>query len=267
MEIKSLEIKNIMAGSLKGSCENLRHIKALPCLSVVQSVHGLYEISLNGEAPCTTEEGGAFVAPAGASQNILHHDGADGYMEAQWVFMNIIVNGLFAFEDVFDIPVLIPALQRERLYDAIFTVRTTADICQKYAAAYMLTDILLAHSGAKEAVFDSSAARLKKYIDEHYGERITNEELANAAFCSVPNLYRIFGKHFQLSPHNYINKVRLEKAAVLLENSDCSVTAAAEAVGFDDPVYFSKLFRERYQLSPKKYREAALSVNRESGAR
>ena len=72
MKIKTIEIRNIVGGNLKGNTENLRHIKSLPCLSVVQSVHGHYEISLNGGKPCATEEGGAFVAPAGTSQNILH---------------------------------------------------------------------------------------------------------------------------------------------------------------------------------------------------
>ncbi len=264
MEIKSIEIKNIIGGCLKGNNENIRHIKALPCLSVVQSVHGYYEIGLDGRAPCSTEEGGAFVAPAGAGQNILHHNGADDYMEAQWVFMNVIINDLFAFEDVFDMPVLISAQYQGQLSEAIFTIRDNPNICRKYAAAYQLTDILIAHSTIKNTAFDNSAALLKRYIDEHYNETITKEDLANVAFCSVPNLYRIFQKYFHLSPHNYINKIRVEKASVLLENSSYSVMAVAEKVGFDDPIYFSKLFKDNYQLSPKKYREASLSVNRDN---
>ena len=211
MEIKSIDIKNIRGGCLKGNHENIQHIKSLPCLSVVQSVCGYYEIGLDGETPDVTEEGGAFVAPAGAMQNITHHNGAGGIMEAQWVCMKIIVNDMFDLEDMFDIPLLISAKYQEKLFKLIFTIRNDPSMCQKYAAAYELTDILLAHSSIKNTIFDNQAILLKRHINEHYNEKITKEDLANIAFCSVPNLYRIFQRDFHLSPHNYINKIRLEK--------------------------------------------------------
>lgn len=255
MEIKSIDIKNIVSGSQKGDHENIQHIKSLPYLSVVQSVCGYYEIGLDGETPCATEEGGGFVAPAGAMQNITHHNGAGGYMESQWVFMKVVVNDLFDLQDFFDIPFLIPAKYREKLFGLISTIRNSPNICQKYIAAYHLTDILIAHSSIKNTVFNNTIILLKKYIDEHYSEKITIEDLANVALCSIQNVYRIFQKNFDLSPHNYINRIRLEKASVLLENSDHSVAEISETAGFDDPAYFSKLFKKRYRLSPKKYRE------------
>ena len=95
MKIKSIEIKNISSGGFSGECENLRHYKVLPLLSVVQSVQGYYEIGLGEEKLCKTQEGGAFVAPAGISQQIIHHNGTKGCFEAQWIFMNITVNNLF----------------------------------------------------------------------------------------------------------------------------------------------------------------------------
>ncbi|MBQ4573719.1 MAG: helix-turn-helix transcriptional regulator [Clostridia bacterium] len=254
MKIKSIEIKNIMGGYLKGNNENIRHIKSLPCLSVVQAMHGRYEIALGGSAAHITEEGGAFVAPAGISQNILHHNGVSGFMEAQWVFMNVTVNGFYALEDVFDLPLLLPADCREVLEVNIGRIREESSLCAQYAAAYELTELLISHAAMKDAPFDTAAAQLKRYIDEHYSEKITVENLAAAALCSVPGLYRIFRSSFQMSPHNYINKIRLEKASVLLEQDSRSVAEIAGEVGFDDPVYFSKLFKARYELSPKQYR-------------
>lgn len=261
MQIRSIDIKNIMGGCLKHDCENINHIKSLPCLSIVQSVHGYYDIGLGKKAPCSTEEGGAFVAPAGIMQSITHHNGSGGYMEAQWVFMNITINDAFDYQDVFELPTLLPSVYREKLFELISVIITDSSICQKYAAAYQLADILIAASTAKSTVFDNTTALLKRYIDEHYNEPITKEALANVAFCSVPGLYRIFQKSFHLSPRNYINKLRLEKASVLLEISTRSVTDISQAVGFDDPVYFSKLFKQSYKLSPQKYRELMLSIS------
>ncbi len=232
----------------------------MPLLSVVQSVYGYYEIGLGEEKLCKTEEGGAFIAPAGISQQIIHHNGTKGYFEAQWIFMNITVNNLFAFEDVFNIPTLISAEYKNELYNLISTVKNSSNICEKYAAAYKITDVLISLSTLKEVAFDNSVAFLKKYIDENYSKNITTENLADIAICSVASLYRIFQKHFQLSPHNYINKIRVEKAAVLLEHSNHSVTEISKNVGFDDPVYFSKLFKEKYQCFPKNYRNSLYST-------
>ena len=264
MELRSITIKNIKGGELKGNYENIRHIKSLPCLSVVQPVHGYYEIGLDERAPVAVEEGGAFVAPANAIQTITHHNGTDGNMKAQWVLMNITVNDFFDFQDFFNIPLLISTKHKETMFELIFTIRNNPSVCQKYAAAYQLTDMLIERSSVNQSVFANPVIpRLKRYIDEHYSERITKESLSNIAFCSVPNLYRIFQKYFHLSPHHYINKVRLENATILLENSTHSIAEIAKLVGFDDPVYFSKLFKEKFHLSPQKYRESSLYVNTE----
>ena len=174
--------------------------------------------------------------------------------------MNITVNNLFAFEDVFNIPTLISAEYKNELNNLISTVKNSLNICEKYAAAYKITDILISISTLKETPFDNSVALLKKYIDENYSKNITTENLAEIAICYVANLYRIFQKYFQLSPHNYVNKIRLEKAAVLLEHSSHSVTEISKKVGFDDSVYFSKLFKEKYHCSPKNYRNSLYSI-------
>lgn len=255
MKIKSIDIKILWAGGLKDNLENVTHTKSLPYLSVVQPIHGRYEIALNGATPLLTEEGGAFVTPSGAMQSITHHNGSNGYIEAHWVFMQIIINEFFELEDLFQLPSLLSADYRDKLLSLIDTIKRDSNLCRKYAAAYQLTDILIANSIPKNTNHRNSVILLKRYISEHYNEVITNDDLARVAFCSTPNLYRIFQKSFGLSPHNYINKVRLEKALFLLESSNYSISEISAAVGFDDPIYFSKLFKKSYRLSLKKYRD------------
>ena len=256
MIIKSIQIKNILNSGFKNPCEGVRHIKSLPCLSVVQALHGHYELGLNDAPLCATEEGGAFIAPAGAKQTIVHHEGAEGYMEAQWIFMRVIINDLFDFEECFELPLLLSATYRDQLNDLIDSIRNAPDLCSRYAYAYKLVGLLISESKPKEPLHDRTVVLLKKYVNDHYRERISKEMLAEVEFCSVPNLYRIFQRNFGLSPHNYINKIRLEKASVLLEHSDRAVAEIAESVGFEDPIYFSKLFKKTYQRSPQKYRDA-----------
>jgi len=258
MKINSIEIKDISGGYLKANIEKEQHIKTLPCLSVVQSLNGYYEIALGKNKPVCTQEGGVFIAPAGVKQDIIHHNGINEFMKAQWVFMNVTINDFFTFEDVFDMPVTLSSKDSESLSELILAIRTTNSTCQKYIAAYQIVEFLIAHSKIKDTIMNNTAAQIKKYISQHYAENITIKALSDIAFCSVPNLYRIFQKYFHLSPHNYINKFRLEKASVLLENSTASISSIAEEVGFEDAAYFSKLFKNNFSVSPQKYRENAL---------
>lgn len=255
MEIKKVEIRNLTGAGLKSDAEGVRHVKTLPCLSVVQPLCGCYEIGLGENQLRIVPEGGAFVAPAGIRQDIVHHNGSSGVMKAHWVFMNVFINDFFSLEDVYDLPVMLPPDSAIRVEALISEIRAGQSICGNYAAAYRLVDLLLKQAALKETFVDSSAVHLKRYIEEHYCEKISNEDLAAVAVCSVPNVYRIFQKYFGLSPHNYVNKVRLEKASILLENSPYSISDVACMVGFEDQAYFAKLFKAAYQRSPKKYRE------------
>ena len=254
MDIRSVEIDGITGGGFQCSTEGVRHTKAMPRLSVVQSVHGRYDIALEDGDVATTEQGGAFVAPANVMQHIVHHDGEGGYMEAQWAFMHVTVNGTFELTDVFELPLLLSSEHSAVLSECIGIIRQGESICQTYAAAYRLTELLLSRSTPRDACPDERVLLLKRYIERNYGEKITKEELAGVAFCSVANLYRIFERHFGLSPHNYINKIRLERAALLLESDRLPITEIARGVGFEDPAYFSRLFNRRYLCSPGDYR-------------
>ena len=60
------------------------------------------------------------------------------------------------------------------------------------------------------------------------------------------------------SATEYINEYRIEKASILLKNTDESVSRVATDVGYDDLNYFSRIFKRIMGMSPVKYRAAAL---------
>jgi len=60
---------------------------------------------------------------------------------------------------------------------------------------------------------------------------------------------QLYGK----SVNQYIRDVRIEMAKVLIETSDLNITEITYAIGINSRSYFSKLFKERYSLSPKQY--------------
>ena len=68
-----------------------------------------------------------------------------------------------------------------------------------------------------------------------------------------------FGKNFTavfgMAPKQYIMDLRVRNAQILLETSDGTVNEIARIVGYENPMYFSRLFRKAKGLSPLKYRK------------
>lgn len=94
-----------------------------------------------------------------------------------------------------------------------------------------------------------------EYMDEHYTEKIRLNKLANLANMSSQNFCRIFKKLTGKSPMDYINCLRINKAAALLLESDYNISEIASAVGFDDSNYFSRTFKKYRKTSPSALRK------------
>ena len=258
MKLEKIEVYDLFAGGFRANMEGVLHQKALSCFSVVQSIEGSYDIALDQSGPFSTGTMGAFAAPPGAQQRILHHNGGGGVMEAHWLFFNASVNGQYPLESLYRFPTLLPASCRPTVRAAIARALESGSLCAKYAAAYTLIDILL-QSGVPLAQEEPTKLRLQAFVRAHYAQKLKAEQIASQLHCSAPQVYRYTQKYFQCSPANYINRVRLENAARLLEVSSKPVKEIAFACGFDDLSYFSRLFRRQYGLPPQQYRSMLFS--------
>lgn len=92
-----------------------------------------------------------------------------------------------------------------------------------------------------------------EYIVSHYEEPITVEGLAAYASVSHSSLYRRFVKRFQISPKRFLLEYRIERACALLADTNCSVQEISTSVGFEDPFYFSRAFKDVKGISPRQY--------------
>lgn len=253
MKIESILIQNLYGAGMKKDMEEVVHQKTLPCLSVVQAQRGSYDIALDEGETLNTGEGGVFLAPAGARQRITHHNGAEGVIEAHWVYMDVIINRFYRLDSLFRLPVLLDRAKEKEVCELIEIIRCSENICKRYAAAYGLTDILLESAGEAEEP-DPNKMQLQQFVARHFSEKIGARELAEVVHCSVPQVFRYTRKYFNLSPANYINEIRLQNAARLLESSPVQIKEAAFSSGFDDVAYFSRLFKKSFGLSPSEYR-------------
>ncbi len=92
------------------------------------------------------------------------------------------------------------------------------------------------------------------YVASHYRERISTADLAALCFLTESHFCRFFKKMTGESAINYINGYRIERAAILLSETDDSISDIAECVGFDDTNYFTRVFKKCKGLTPQAWR-------------
>ena len=94
-------------------------------------------------------------------------------------------------------------------------------------------------------------------IARRYHRSWTLKELSGAAGVSLHHLSRLFKRETGYSPKQFLNRYRVEHAKTLLAETQLSVEQVAQAVGFENPKYFARLFRQIRRLSPREYRTDA----------
>ena len=98
---------------------------------------------------------------------------------------------------------------------------------------------------------------LVDYILNHPTERFSTETLCRITNLSPSTLRRLFKEHTGKSPGAFIQDLRLMIAARRLLVTDARISDIAYQVGFEDPNYFSRMFRKNFGVSPQAYRENA----------
>ena len=102
---------------------------------------------------------------------------------------------------------------------------------------------------------DSRLDHAREVIEENFVSPFNLVEVASKAHLSTSHFCSVFSKRFGVPPREYAMQLRLQRATQLLANHDLAIFQVAEMIGFDDPLYFSKLFHRRYGISPRQFRQ------------
>ena len=105
---------------------------------------------------------------------------------------------------------------------------------------------------------DKIAEMVREYVMEHYKERITLGQAAEALNISQGYLSTAFKKQSGESFTNYVAAIKIEKAKGLIASHQYMMYEVSDLLGFDTPFYFSKVFKKVTGMSPKEYEAQCL---------
>lgn len=97
--------------------------------------------------------------------------------------------------------------------------------------------------------------KIKRYIEYRYVEDVKVSELAEHCGLNRSYMTKCFTEDTGVSPKEYLMQYRMKKAKELLKDSELPISNVAYAVGYSDPLAFSKMFKKREGVSPIRYRE------------
>ena len=148
----------------------------------------------------------------------------------------------------------------ELIKEAIFKEDYANEYEESYAMQSLFYKIMALHMKdieSKDPVSVSIAHKVALYIERSYYNPISISDLAANFHISRNYLYTLFKQEYGVSPQEYLISYRIEKAKKMFKSSisRLSVKEVAIAVGFDNPLYFSRLFHSRTGISPSEFKK------------
>jgi len=126
-----------------------------------------------------------------------------------------------------------------------------------------ITEILLHYTeNISEKIFSyqgvrhfSAIRKAERFIWENYTRKLSLQEIAGVSGLSAPYFSTIFKEEMGENLSNYLNRLRVEKAATILITTNIPISEIARICGFEDQSWFSKIFKNNTGLTPGKYRD------------
>ena len=120
----------------------------------------------------------------------------------------------------------------------------------------MLKKAILFRESQGSARYGSVIRKARSFIDEHYADsNLTLHDVASHVALSNNHFCTVFSQEMGVTFTEYLTAVRISRAKELLSSTAMRTGDVAYAVGYNDPHYFSYLFKKNTGLSPRDYRK------------
>lgn len=156
-------------------------------------------------------------------------------------------------EWLFDGEGLLPIFQR--IEELLKCEVADAGIQSQLSSMFLYVVSYLGMSKTRTA-HGSEATQMKDYLDNNTDRIVGNVELAAHIFRSPDYCVKLFRREYGTTPYDYQLGEKLRIARRLLGDTKMPVAEIAASLGYDDPKYFSGLFRQKCGMSPREYRKS-----------
>lgn len=146
----------------------------------------------------------------------------------------------------------------EELLDILEHGYTTLQLVYaSQALAHLMAVMIRDHRNGhtEQPTSKQKITRTVEYMKQHVHQSLKLDALAGVANLSRSRYTALFKEQMGFAPMDYFARLRMHFACQLLDTTDLSVKAVAGRLGFDDPLYFSKVFRAMNEKTPTQYRK------------
>lgn len=122
---------------------------------------------------------------------------------------------------------------------------------------FLLLKRIREEGGVKRTELQKQMEKTVRYFHENLAKNIEIETYAKEHHMSTCWFIRSFKEYAGMPPGKYLTEIRIKKAKELLESTDYSIGEIGGIIGYENPLYFSRIFKKTAGVSPAEYRKAA----------
>ena len=206
--------------------------------------------------------------------NVIHHYQVfgGGKNKAVYLFLEPYLSPTF-FDELQKYSPQYPIIRKEEVHtDIVNSINSLLDLEERkdlLIQAYV--QIILAHVFSEMEMIDKDTIggddliyKVVEYVAKNFRTEMSMHKMAFELGVSKFVLSRLFAKTFHCNYNQYVNGMRLDYALTVLENTRDSITNICLEAGFESQRTFNRVFKERYKMTPREYRNRMRTVKEAS---
>ncbi|SER89917.1 AraC-type DNA-binding protein [Gracilibacillus ureilyticus] len=147
----------------------------------------------------------------------------------------------------------------KQIFRLLEKIETTGILHGYEASGYAYSFLMefmqyIEHDQSKEVELPLAIAKAVSFLEKKYADDLTLDDIVKVSGLSKYHFTRLFARTMQVTPIQFLTKIRMKQAVELLQDNSLSIEDIAKQVGYRNGNYFSKVFKSILNITPSEYR-------------